>query len=239
MSSPNVNTNVIVVPVVKTKKPRAPKTVATVETVSETVSESVTTELNTDNVKDKKTKKPRAPKTVVSEPVVAVTELVAEPTTEPVVTEKKKREPGLPAKFGKFLQFGVYLAETLKDSEGNITINSYDDFINKICIFDTVDNQTSFVQKFFDQSKDINKSIKKMVLNKKKADVKAAKLAAKPTKNNMKKTKKTSNNTDTDTDNFVSEVVSLANPKPKRKYKNKKIKNLVVDCHQKAKKEKN
>ena len=57
MSSPIVNTNVIDVPVVKTKKPRAPKTVATVETVSETVSESVTTELNTDNVKDKKTKK--------------------------------------------------------------------------------------------------------------------------------------------------------------------------------------
>ena len=200
MSSPVVTNNVIDVPVVndkKTKKPRAPKTVATTEPVvvaaGEIVSESVATELktDTDTVKDKKTKKPRAPKTVATEPVVATAELLAEPiATEPaepaVIAEKKKREPGLPAKFGKFLQFGVYLAESLKDTEGNITINSYDEFINKLNLFDTVDNQASFVQKFFDQSKDINKSIKKMVINKKKADAKAAKIAAKPPKKNTK-----------------------------------------------------
>ena len=190
-------------------------------------------------MKEKKPRKPRAPKTVATEPVVVpTTELVTEVVAEPIVTvaepepsvssEKKKREPGLPAKFGKFLQFGFYLAESLKDPEGNFTISSYDDFINKMCIFDTVDNQQNFVQKFFDQSKDINKSIKKLVANKKKADAKAAKLANKPPKKNNKKNNTTSDNntlTETNTDNFVSEVVSLANPKskskPKRKYNKK------------------
>jgi hypothetical protein len=186
-------------------------------------------------MKEKKPRKPRAPKTVATEPAVApTTELVAELVAEPIVTvaetepsvssEKKKREPGLPAKFGKFIQFGFYLAESLKDSEGNFTINSYDDFINKMYIFDTVENQQNFVQKFFDQSKDINKSIKKMILNKKKADAKAAKLANKPVKKNNKKNNTPNDNTtvtDTHADNFVSEVVSLANPKPKRKYNKK------------------
>jgi hypothetical protein len=190
-------------------------------------------------MKEKKPRKPRAPKTVATEPVVVpTTELVAEVVAEPIVTvaepepsvssEKKKREPGLPAKFGKFLQFGFYLAESFKDSEGNFTINSYDDFINKMYIFNTVENQQNFVQKFFDQSKDINKSIKKMVANKKKADAKAVKLANKPVKKNNKKNNTTSDNTtvtetETETDNFVSEVVSLANPKskPKRKYNKK------------------
>ena len=186
-------------------------------------------------MKEKKPRKPRAPKTVAPEPAIATAELVAEPVaTEPAIestavaetTEKKKREPGLPAKFGKFLQFGFYLAEAFKDTEGNFTINSYDEFINKLNLFDTVDNQQNFVQKFFDQSKDINKSIKKLVANKKKADAKAAKLAAKPPKKNSKKNNTPINQTTetvTDTDNFVSEVVSLANPttKPKRKYNKK------------------
>ena len=209
---------------------------------SQTIVDNVVIDNVNVTMKEKKPRKPRAPKNVATEPAVdPTTELVAELVAEPIVTiaeaepyvssEKKKREPGLPAKFGKFLQFGFYLAESFKDSEGNFTINSYDDFIKKMYIFDTVEDQASFVQKFFDQSKDINKSIKKMVANKKKADAKAVKLANKPTKKNNKKNNNTPNDntivtdTDTDTDNFVSEVVSLANPttkpKPKRKYNKK------------------
>ena len=204
---------------------------------SQTIVDNVVIDNVNVTMKEKKPRKPRAPKTVATEPAVdPTTELVAELVAEPIVafaepepsvsSEKKKREPGLPAKFGKFLQFGFYLAESLKDPEGNFTINSYDDFINKMYIFDTVENQQNFVQKFFDQSKDINKSIKKMVANKKKADAKAVKLANKPVKKNNKKNNTTSDNTtvtetETETDNFVSEVVSLANPKPKRKYNKK------------------
>jgi len=70
-----------------------------------------------------------------------------------------------------------------------------------------------------------------MVANKKKTDAKAAKLAAKPIKKTNKKNKNISNETTVD-DNFVSEVVSLANPntkpKPKRKY-NKKTNDNNVD----------
>jgi len=202
---------------------------------SQTIVDNVVIDNVNVTMKEKKPRKPRAPKTVATEPVVVpTTELVTEVVAEPepsVSSEKKKREPGLPAKFGKFLQFGFYLAESLKDPEGNFTINSYDDFINKMYIFDTVDNQQNFVQKFFDQSKHINKSIKKLVANKKKADAKAVKLANKPPKKNNKKNNTSDNTTDTDTntntntdnDNFVSEVVSLANPKskPKRKYNKK------------------
>ena len=204
---------------------------------SQTIVDNVVIDNVNVTMKEKKPRKPRAPKTVATEPVVVpTTEVVSELVAEPIVTvaepepsvssEKKKREPGLPAKFGKFLQFGFYLAESLKDPEGNFTISSYDDFINKMCIFDTVDNQQNFVQKFFDQSKDINKSIKKLVANKKKADAKAVKLANKPPKKNNKKNNTTSDiTTETDTDNFVSEIVSLANPnpksKPKRKYNKK------------------
>jgi len=197
---------------------------------SQTIVDNVVIDNVNVTMKEKKPRKPRAPKTVATEPVVVpTTELVTEVVAEPepsVSSEKKKREPGLPAKFGKFLQFGFYLAESLKDPEGNFTINSYDDFINKMYIFDTVDNQQNFVQKFFDQSKHINKSIKKLVANKKKADAKAVKLANKPPKKNNKKNNTTSDiTTETDTDNFVSEIVSLANPnpksKPKRKYNKK------------------
>jgi hypothetical protein len=202
---------------------------------SQTIVDNVVIDNVNVTMKEKKPRKPRAPKNVDTEPAVApTTEVVAEPivtVAEPepsVSSEKKKRETGLPAKFGKFLQFGFYLAESLKDSEGNFTINSYDDFINKMYIFDTVEDQQNFVQKFIDQSKDINKSIKKMVANKKKADAKAVKLANKPVKKNNKKNNTTSDNTtvtetETETDNFVSEVVSLANPKskPKRKYNKK------------------
>ena len=193
-------------------------------------SQSVIDNVNVTEMKEKKPRKPRAPKTV--DATVIEPNVVAAPVIEPTVVEssepieKKKREPGLLAKYSKFLQFGIYLAESLKDTEGNITINSYDDFINKLYIFDTVNNQQNFVQTFFDQSKDINKSIKKMIVNKKKADAKAAKLANKPVKKTNKNNKNISNDIATnENDPFVSEVVSLANPttKPKRKYNKKTI----------------
>jgi cell wall-associated NlpC family hydrolase len=142
-----------------------------------------------------------------------------------VAVEKKMRKPSLPAKFNKFIQFGYFFLQQYNAMDGVTPIDETA-FLDKLHLFDTVDNQQNFVQKFFDQSKDINKSIKKLVANKKKADAKAVKLANKPVKKNNKKNNTTSDNTtvtetETETDNFVSEVVSLANPKPKRKYNKK------------------
>ena len=206
----------------KPRKPRAPKVTAdvsaepTVEVVSQ---EAATTEVP---VADKKQKKPRKVKTdPVAVPVVA--ELESEPLTNsegatiPVESSdvKKPRTPALPAKYNKFLQFGYYLVQSLKDAEGNINLNSVDDIFQQIHLFDSVDNQKSFVQGFFDQSKDINKALRKLNADKKKAIAKAAKLASKPpkpAKNNNKKDKKPTKN-DND-DPFVSDIVSLATNKP-------------------------
>jgi hypothetical protein len=217
MSSKIVNDNANVT--MREKKPRKPRAPKTAEPV---VAEPVATEhvaiepVATEHVAIE----PVATEHVAIEPVATEHVAIEPVATEHVVEtiEKKKRKSGLPAKYGKFLQFGFYLAETLKDTEGNVTINSYDEFIKKMMLFDTVDNQQKFVQTFFDQNKEINKSIKKMIANKKKADIKAAKLAAKPTKKNYKNN---INNTNTDNNDFVYQVVSLANPKPKRKYNKK------------------
>ena len=98
-------------------------------------------------------------------------------TTE--IKEKKPRTPTLPAKFGKFIQFGYWLIQSFKDDEGNFSVDNEDEFIEAIHLYDSVDAQQEFVQDFFDESKDIAKNIRKMILDKKRAEAKAAKAAEK------------------------------------------------------------
>jgi hypothetical protein len=213
-SSDLVENVIVTVKEKKPRKPRAPKVTADVST-------EATVEVP---VADKKQKKPRK---VKADTVPIVAELESEPltnsegTTIPVESSdvKKPRTPALPAKYNKFMQFAYYLTQSLKDVEGNINVTSADDIFQQIHLFDSVDNQKNFVQGFFDQSKDINKALRKLNADKKKALAKAAKLAAKPTKNN-KKVKATKNNHD---DSFVSDIVSLATNKPKLNKKNKPI----------------
>jgi len=112
-----------------------------------------------------------------STPVSASTSTVANVTTE--IKEKKPRTPTLPAKFGKFIQFGYWLIQSFKDEDGNFSVDSEDEFIEAIHLYDSVDAQQEFVQDFFDESKDISKSIRKMILDKKRAEAKAAKAAEK------------------------------------------------------------
>jgi outer membrane biosynthesis protein TonB len=113
-----------------------------------------------------------------STPVSASTgPVVANVTTE--IKEKKPRTPTLPAKFGKFIQFGYWLIQSFKDDEGNFSVDSEDEFIEAIHLYDSVDAQQEFVQDFFDESKDIAKNIRKMILDKKRAEAKAAKAAEK------------------------------------------------------------
>jgi hypothetical protein len=224
---------------VKEKKPRK----ARASNVTAPVSQEATTEVPVPAeaaevavpVVDKKQKKPRKVKTdTVAVPVVAELELESEPLTnsEAAISSsnaKKPRAPTLPAKYNKFLQFGYYLMQSLKDAEGNINVNSADHFIEQIHLFDSLDNQKNFVQEFFDQSKDINKAIRKLNADKKKATVKAAKLAAKlaskPAKPSKPAKKNNKNKNTSSDDTFVSDIVSLAtnndNQKPKRKYNKK------------------
>jgi outer membrane biosynthesis protein TonB len=93
--------------------------------------------------------------------------------------EKKPRTPTLPAKFGKFIQFGYWLIQSFKDEGGNFAVDNEDEFIEAIHLYDSVDAQQEFVQDFFDESKELAKDIRKMILDKKRAEAKAAKAAAK------------------------------------------------------------
>ena len=95
------------------------------------------------------------------------------------IKEKKPRTPTLPAKFGKFIQFGYWLIQSFKDEDGNFSVDSEDEFIEAIHLFDSVDAQQEFVQDFFDESKELAKNIRKLILDKKRAEAKAAKAAAK------------------------------------------------------------
>ena len=96
----------------------------------------------------------------------------------PVVKEKKPRNPTLPAKFGKFIQFGYWFMKQLNDDSDTPAVDETL-FIEKIHLYSAVDEQQTFVQGFFDDSKDIAKTIRQTIQQKKKDDVKAAKLALK------------------------------------------------------------
>jgi len=103
--------------------------------------------------------------------------IVQNVTTE--IKEKKPRKPTLPAKFGKFIQFGYWLIQSFKDDDGNFSVDSEDEFIEAIHLYDSVDAQQEFVQDFFDDSKALAKNIRKMILDKTRAEAKAAKAAEK------------------------------------------------------------
>jgi hypothetical protein len=111
--------------------------------------------------------------TPVSESVSAQVNVTAE------IKEKKPRTPTLPAKFGKFIQFGYWLIQSFKDEDGNFAVDNEAEFIEAIHLYDSVDAQQEFVQDFFDDSKDVAKEIRKLILDKKRAQAKEAKAAAK------------------------------------------------------------
>jgi len=83
------------------------------------------------------------------------------------------KAPRLPEKFGKFIQFGFWLMTRINtpqegDADAEPKIDE-EDFLNAISLYGTVDEQTQFVQAFFDDSKENKKSIRKLVTAHKKA----------------------------------------------------------------------
>lgn len=84
------------------------------------------------------------------------------------------KAPRLPEKFGKFIQFAFWLMTRINstpedDASAEPKIDE-EDFINAISLYGTVDEQTAFVQAFFDDSKENKKSIRKLVTAHKKAN---------------------------------------------------------------------
>jgi len=106
--------------------------------------------------------------------------------------EKKQRKPSLPEKFGKFIQFGFFFMKQYNESHDvKIDENS---FLESLRLFANVDEQQTFVQTFFDNSKENKKSMRKFLQNHNKALAKAAKIAAAPPKPEKKpRAKKTKN----------------------------------------------
>jgi hypothetical protein len=98
-----------------------------------------------------------------------------------VVKEKKPRAPTLPAKFGKFIQFGYWFMSKLNEHSDDSLPKAVDEtlYIEKLNLYSDIESQQAFVQGFFDESKDIAKTIRQTLLQKKKDEVKAAKAALK------------------------------------------------------------
>jgi hypothetical protein len=102
--------------------------------------------------------------------------------------DKKMRKPTLPAKYSKFMQFGFWLLNQLHLDEATITASQ-----EKLCLFDTIEAKTAFYQSFLDQSKEVNKTIRKVVSLRTKTDKKAKVLASKEKKPRKTSTKKDKN----------------------------------------------
>jgi len=160
-----------------------------------TVTNTTVTNVNVDNkqTKNKKTsepkadKKPRAPKAekkleepvvVQEEPKTNDAEVIIDDAEVPV--EKKARAATLPAKYAKFIQFGFWFLKKLNENSDAPAIDEAL-FNEKLKLFAEVDEQQTFVQEFFDASKDMNKDIRLLLLQRKRDAAKAAKAEARAT----------------------------------------------------------
>jgi hypothetical protein len=99
-------------------------------------------------------------------------------TNQVVVADKatKTRQPTLPDKYGKFIQFAYYMMENVLGDEFQMDKAA---FLEKIALFGSVAEQQSLVQGFLNGAKDTKKTIKKVISDKKKAEAKANKPARK------------------------------------------------------------
>ena len=123
------------------------------------------------------------------------------------VVASRVKKPTLSGKLSKFMQFGFWFAQL----EENLEVK--DLIIKNIKMFDTAEDQTAFYQRFLDDNKDINKHMRKTVVDQKRSLAKALKVEArakakadKPVKPRQKKSTAV---VDTASD-AVSELVILA-----------------------------
>jgi len=95
-------------------------------------------------------------------------------TNQVVVADKvtKTRQPTLPDKYGKFIQFAYYMMENVLGDEFQMDKEVY---LEKIKLFASVGEQQVLVQGFLDSAKETKKTIKKIVSDRKKAEAKANK----------------------------------------------------------------
>ena len=95
-------------------------------------------------------------------------------TEQVVVADKvtKTRQPTLPDKYGKFIQFAYYMMENVLGDDFQMDKEVY---LEKIKLFASVGEQQVLVQGFLNSAKENKKTIKKIVSDRKKAEAKANK----------------------------------------------------------------
>jgi len=146
-------------------------------------------------------------------------------TEQVVVADKatKTRQPTLPDKYGKFIQFAYYMMENVLGDDFQMDKEVY---LEKIKLFASVGEQQVLVQGFLNSAKDTKKTIKKVISDKKKAEAKAnkpprqsrAKAAAAPKADGevtaAKRSRKKATKDVTAQDELLNELVQLARAEP-------------------------
>ena len=87
-------------------------------------------------------------------------------------TKVSTRQPTLPDKYGKFIQFAYYMMENVLGDDFQMDKALY---LDKIALLGTVGEQQTLVQGFLNSVKDTKKNIKTLISDRKKAEAKANK----------------------------------------------------------------
>lgn len=96
----------------------------------------------------------------------------AQTTQTEVAKAPKTRQPSLPDKYGKFIQFAYYMMENVLGAEFQMDKTAY---LEKIKLFGAVEEQQVLVQGFLNNAKENKKTIKKVLSDRKKEIAKANK----------------------------------------------------------------
>ena len=141
-------------------------------------------------------------------------------TEQVVVADKvtKTRQPTLPDKYGKFIQFAYYMMENVLGDEFQMDKEVY---LEKIKLFASVGEQQVLVQGFLNSAKENKKTIKKVVSDRKKAEAKANKpprqsrAKAVPVDGEAKRARKKATKEVVNTeDELLNDLVQLARAEP-------------------------
>ena len=99
--------------------------------------------------------------------------------SSPAVAAKatKTRNPSLPDKYGKFIQFAYYMMDNVLGEDFQM---DRDAFLEKIKFFGSVEEQQILIQGFLTNAKEVNKTIKKIVTDRNKAIANANKPVKQP-----------------------------------------------------------
>ena len=84
--------------------------------------------------------------------------------------KEKKPSTNLPAKFAKFMQFGFFFVQSVKDA-GLLDEPAARELLERLCVFSSLDDQKAFYEAWLSSAKDSNKALRKVVAAWRKANM--------------------------------------------------------------------